>query len=57
MYCLLGAGIVFGYAALKPVLISEGIYREQCTKDELDRNVDVCYSQELRYASKPCLNS
>jgi len=48
IYCLLAAGIVFGYAALKPVLIREGVYRSSCTQDELDRDVRVCYDQEIR---------
>ncbi|KAB8664805.1 hypothetical protein FH972_026232 [Carpinus fangiana] len=48
IYCLLAAGIVFGYAALKPVLISEGVYRDKCTKKELSDNIEVCYEQELR---------
>lgn len=48
IYCLFSAGIVFGYAALKPVLIKEGVYRDLCTKDELDRNVHVCFAQEIR---------
>lgn len=39
---------MFGFAALKPVLISEGVYRELCTKDELAANVEVCYEQDLR---------
>lgn len=49
VYCLFAAGIVFGYAALKPVLIREGVYRGQCTKEELDDNVRVCYAQEIQY--------
>jgi hypothetical protein len=48
VYCLLAAGVVFGYAAIKPVLIGEGVYRNLCTADELKRRVDVCYAQELR---------
>lgn len=48
IYCLLAAGIVFGYAAIKPVLISEDVYRQYCTKDELGKHVRVCYEQELR---------
>ena len=48
IYCLFAAGIVFGYAALKPVLIKEGVYRKYCTEDELRRGVRVCYEQELR---------
>ncbi|KAL9092410.1 MAG: hypothetical protein Q9159_000918 [Coniocarpon cinnabarinum] len=48
VYCLLAAGIVFGYAALKPVLISEGVYRDVCTAQELQRDMEVCEKQELR---------
>jgi hypothetical protein len=48
MYCLLAAGVVFGYAAIKPVLIEEGVYRNLCTADELKSKVDICYAQELR---------
>jgi MFS family permease len=46
-YCLFAAGIVFGYAAIKPVLIREGVYRDRCTKQELEDDVRVCYSQEI----------
>lgn len=48
IYCLFAAGIVFGYAAIKPVLIKEQVYRKYCTQKELDRNVRVCYEQEIR---------
>ena len=48
VYCLFAAGIVFGYAAIKPVLIREGVYRNQCTKKELENNVRVCYAQEIQ---------
>lgn len=51
IYCFLAAGVVFGFAALKPVLIREGVYRNRCSRDELSRNREVCYGQELRYAS------
>ncbi|KAK5756957.1 hypothetical protein LTS12_012907 [Elasticomyces elasticus] len=46
--CWLASGLVFGYAALKPVLISEGVYRELCTPEEIRENVEVCYEQDLR---------
>lgn len=46
--CWLASGIVFGFAALKPVLINEGVYREFCTPEELDADVEVCYEQDLR---------
>ncbi|PQE27208.1 major facilitator superfamily transporter protein [Rutstroemia sp. NJR-2017a WRK4] len=48
IYCLLAAGIVFGYAALKPVLIEEGVYREYCTEKELEEGVRTCFDQEIR---------
>ncbi|KAL1855038.1 hypothetical protein Plec18167_004512 [Paecilomyces lecythidis] len=48
VYCLLAAGIVFGFAAIKPVLIREGVYRDYCTKEELQRGGQVCYGQEIR---------
>jgi len=46
--CWLASGIVFGFAALKPVLISEGVYRELCTPDELKADLEVCHEQDLR---------
>ncbi|KAF1930583.1 MFS general substrate transporter [Didymella exigua CBS 183.55] len=48
IYCLLAAGVVFGYAAIKPVLLAEGVYRDKCSKQERKDNVYVCYEQELR---------
>ena len=47
IYCLFAAGVVFGYAAIKPVLLEEGVYRDRCTQQELDEKVHVCYEQEL----------
>ncbi|KAJ5927603.1 hypothetical protein N7516_009376 [Penicillium verrucosum] len=48
VYCFLAAGVVFGFAALKPVLIREKVYRNLCSQAELEENVDVCYRQEIR---------
>lgn len=48
IYCLFAAGIVFGYAAIKPVLINEGVYRQYCTKEELEKGTRTCYEQEIR---------
>lgn len=48
VYCLLAAGVVFGFAALKPVLVEQGVYRDKCTTQELEEGVWVCYEQELR---------
>jgi Sec-independent protein secretion pathway component TatC len=47
IYCLFAAGVVFGYAAIKPVLLEEGVYKDRCTQQELDEKVYVCYEQEL----------
>ncbi|KAF4974841.1 hypothetical protein FZEAL_8302 [Fusarium zealandicum] len=52
--CWLASGIVFGFAALKPVLIAEGVYREFCEPNEksilgLDLEPDVpCAEQDMR---------
>jgi hypothetical protein len=51
IYCLFAAGIVFGYAAIKPVLIREGVYKEECTKKELQDGTVPCYGQEIRFVS------
>lgn len=48
VYCFLAAGVVFGFAALKPVLIREKVYRNLCSQAELEEDVDVCYGQEIR---------
>lgn len=48
IYCLFAAGIVFGYAAIKPVLIDQGVYHELCTKQELDEGTNPCYRQEIK---------
>ncbi|VVT55291.1 uncharacterized protein SAPINGB_P004523 [Magnusiomyces paraingens] len=47
LWCLFVAGTSFGFAALKPVLVSEGVYRERCTPDEVEHNVHICRNQEL----------
>lgn len=46
--CWFASGIVFGFAALKPILIKEGVYKDLCTQEELDEDVEVCYEQDLR---------
>ncbi|KAL2864952.1 putative MFS transporter Fmp42 [Aspergillus lucknowensis] len=43
VYCFFAAGIVFGFAALKPVFIREGVYGDSCFGEEV-----ACYGQELR---------
>ncbi|KAL4889882.1 major facilitator superfamily domain-containing protein [Aspergillus ambiguus] len=46
--CWFAAGIVFGFAALKPVMIKEGVYHNLCTEDELRDGVELCHEQDLR---------
>ncbi|KAF2716539.1 MFS general substrate transporter [Polychaeton citri CBS 116435] len=46
--CWLASGILFGFAALKPILVDEGVYREYCTPQEIKDNVEVCYEQDMR---------
>ncbi|KAK7182986.1 hypothetical protein DPSP01_006063 [Paraphaeosphaeria sporulosa] len=46
--CWFASGIVFGFAALKPILIQEGVYQDLCTPEELKRGVEVCFEQDLR---------
>ena len=53
VYCLFSAGVVFGYAALKPVLVKEGVYKEFCNQKEEIMLVETggretCYEQEIR---------
>lgn len=48
IYCLLAAGVVFGYAAIKPVLIDEDVFKESCTEEELEKGTKPCYQQEIR---------
>lgn len=47
-YCLLSAGVVFGYAAIKPVLVREGVYGEYCPVEVISSRYRTCYEQELR---------
>lgn len=39
-----------GYAAIKPVLIREGVYSELCSGEEIDHGIAPCYGQEIRFA-------
>ena len=49
VYCLFSAGVVFGYAALKPVLIHEGVYSQFCSSEVVAALDKTCYEQEIRY--------
>ncbi len=46
--CVLAAGIVFGFDALKTILVEEGVYREYCTDEELRKNFRLCYMQDQK---------
>ncbi|QDS68041.1 hypothetical protein FKW77_009679 [Venturia effusa] len=46
--CTLGSGIVFGFAALKPILVDRQAYRDLCTEEELDQHLVICYKQDLK---------
>ncbi|KAL3474246.1 major facilitator superfamily domain-containing protein [Aspergillus californicus] len=46
--CWFGSGIIFGYAALKPILVAQGVYQDLCADEDLEGELDTCYEQELR---------
>jgi MFS family permease len=46
-YCLFAAGIVFGYAALKPVLVDEGAYSDRCPPKPGHEDDDTCVEIHL----------
>ncbi|KAK1752418.1 major facilitator superfamily domain-containing protein [Echria macrotheca] len=46
IYCLFAAGVVFGYAAIKPVLKEEGAYREVCSA-QTAVGMDTCIEMHL----------
>ncbi|KAL8827700.1 MAG: hypothetical protein Q9191_003028 [Dirinaria sp. TL-2023a] len=48
VYCLLSAGVVFGYAAIKPVFVKEGVYGEYCPSMAISSIDRTCYEQEIR---------
>ncbi|KAF3764944.1 MFS general substrate transporter [Cryphonectria parasitica EP155] len=44
VYCLFAAGVVFGYAALKPVLKAEGAYQDVCGGQSGEQEADGAIS-------------
>lgn len=48
IWCLLAAGPVFGFAALKPVLISEGVYKDKCSVQVAGDTALPCDEQDLK---------
>ena len=51
VYCLFSAGVVFGYAAIKPVFVKEGVYSELCSSEAFTASETTCYQQEIRWVS------
>ncbi|ODQ64829.1 MFS general substrate transporter [Nadsonia fulvescens var. elongata DSM 6958] len=48
VWCFLSAGLVFGFAAFKPILAAEGVYRSECTPEEIANATPICSKQELK---------
>ncbi|CCE63971.1 hypothetical protein TPHA_0G01340 [Tetrapisispora phaffii CBS 4417] len=52
IWCLLSAGIIFGFAAFKQVLINEGVYSESCQTNETRysevQTIIPCTAQDLK---------
>lgn len=46
-WCLLAAGPVFGFAALKPILLLEGVYEEKCSVLTGKHSHEPCVEQDL----------
>lgn len=50
LWCLLSAGIIFGFAALKPILVAEGVYEHVCKVHtaEVTSSGAQCAEQDLK---------
>lgn len=48
IWCLFAAGIVFGFAAFKVVLLNEGVYSELCHSDQSAQSAKPCVKQDLK---------
>lgn len=46
--CVTATGVMFGFAALKTVLVNEGVYHNLCTADEQDKGIMLCYLQDQK---------
>lgn len=64
-WCLVAAGPVFGFAALKPILIKEGVYSERCDLENVKNDTIVYLTEKFAaYANvdslskdlAPCVN-
>lgn len=49
-WCLFAAGPIFGFAALKPVLIAQGVYKQVC-----DISIDPPISSEFSISETTCI--
>lgn len=47
LWCLFAAGPIFGFAALKPILIDQGVYHEVCDVDTQTLK-KICIDQDLK---------
>ncbi|KAH8801450.1 major facilitator superfamily domain-containing protein [Xylogone sp. PMI_703] len=54
LVCCLASGIICGYAALKPVLIAEGVYRELCSSNDKANSVLKLFRIRNDVAEVPC---
>lgn len=51
IWCLFAAGPIFGFAALKPILIEEGVYHEVCKIHGItgaEQELKLCVDQDLK---------
>ena len=51
IWCLLASGIIFGFAALKPVLVQEGVYSEYCDNSGDNAGLELCEAQDMKLNS------
>lgn len=48
IWCLLGSGVIFGFASLKPILIKEGVYSSLCSPEADLPFGKACDNQDLK---------
>lgn len=52
-FCFTCAGIIFGFAALKPILIEEGVYSDLCDYEDQNSLPLPCKQQVLIPSNSP----
>ncbi|CAB4252682.1 similar to Saccharomyces cerevisiae YMR221C Putative protein of unknown function [Maudiozyma barnettii] len=57
IWCLLASGIIFGFAALKPVLIQEGVYADLCPSEYSKNHDEPCQDQDMKLNSMFTISS